>query len=483
MRALLAVALVVLAASTVAARPAGYDHLVHARNLDVKGHEALACARCHSASKGKVAAKPGHAACFSSGCHGAPPAKVKRGTKLVFGERESVCRACHDENSAAVSYPPYANDPDFNITFGHLQHAAAACTQCHDMRDRAPRRAPHERCAGCHDGKTTRAMSDCASCHPPAIGKPEPPALAVVHDSVTATFSHAKHASRSAMGKDCTTCHAPIKATNDTQLPRPTMQSCGVVQCHDSKAAFATTGPCTRCHTKPPERFEVFRDADDARFSHGGPHARVVAVRTCGGCHTLGPRGDTLIAGHDACVDCHAADFAERKPTKCAACHMANEPWRHLTADRPSPDRTEFGVSIDHDDHPRTCARCHSLRTTTAQLRPPRGHASCTGANCHVAKAGPHPSLDDCTACHRQGRAAAREQSRLAAPWSVRAAFDHATHAGECTSCHTDLSNEDVLKLATPAKATCLPCHDTGGTAFKLTGTTCTRCHPSSKTP
>ncbi|HEY6178436.1 MAG TPA: cytochrome c3 family protein, partial [Kofleriaceae bacterium] len=61
--------------------------------------------------------------------------------------------------------------------------------------------------------------------------------------------------------------------------------------------------------------------------------------------------------------------------------------------------------------------------------------------------------------------------------------FDHASHAraadGQplaCVACHVELHGPDVAVLATPAKATCAPCHD-GTTAFKLTGITCTRCH------
>ena len=72
----------------------------------------------------------------------------------------------------------------------------------------------------------------------------------------------------------------------------------------------------------------------------------------------------------------------------------------------------------------------------------------------------------------------------MRAPWSVRAAFDHETHATDdahkplaCTSCHTTLGGADLVALPAPAKATCAPCHDAGKTAFKLTGTTCSRCH------
>lgn len=469
--------------------PTGFDHVVHERNLFVKGQEALGCERCHSEQKGKLVDKPGHAACFGA-CHGTPPAAPKRGTKVTFGDRVSVCSACHAESlqgmtftgKLAVAYPPYGLDPDFNISFGHKQHAPVACTQCHDMRPKKTPRPAHDRCASCHDGTGAEghgpAMQQCLACHPRAVGKPTPPQLAAVIDSVTATFSHSKHATRSPAGKDCSTCHAGISGSDDTQLPRPTMQSCGSSTCHDGKAAFATTDACTRCHDKAPSRYEVHRPS--ARFLHTGVHAPVVTERPCGACHALGSRGDTLVASHAACVQCHADDFAARKPEKCGACHNATEPWRHLVADRSPPERSELGVMLDHDKHPQECARCHSLRTAASELRPPRGHAACTGPACHAARSGPPPTLETCAGCHRAGLAAARESARLDAPWSVRAAFDHRTHTGGadgCRACHTNVTGTDLVKLATPAKATCIPCHDAGKTAFKVTGTTCGRCH------
>jgi len=477
--------------------PFGFDHLLHARNLDVKGQPALQCTRCHVEQKGKLVGKPRHTACFGA-CHGAAPTAPKRGTKLAYGDRAKVCTACHAESlqgtafsgKLAVAYPPYGLDPDFNIGFGHKQHGTIACTLCHDMRAAKSPRAVHDRCAGCHDGGSAQGhgpvMSKCIGCHPPAIGKPEPPRLAAIQDSVSATFSHTRHAARSAAGKECVTCHAAIKTTDDTQLPRPTMQGCGLSGCHDGKGAFATTSKCTRCHQQAPPRYDVYRTNN--RFVHDGVHATIVADRPCGACHALGPRGDTLIADHDACTQCHADDFAKRKPEKCSACHNASEPWRHLIADRAPPDRTEFGVMIDHDKHPQDCVRCHALRTTVSQLRPPRGHASCTGDTCHAAKTGPAPTLETCGGCHRNGLAVARAAARRNAPWSVRATFDHTTHATApdhkplaCHACHTKLSGADLVALATPAKSTCLPCHDADKSAFTLTGTNCTRCHPSAR--
>jgi c(7)-type cytochrome triheme protein len=472
--------------------PTGFDHMIHDRNLVVSGANELPCSRCHTEHKGKLVGKPGHAACFGS-CHGSAPTAPRRGGRLELGDRAKVCTSCHAEAALvraytvrpSVAYPPYRIDPDFNIAFGHARHAAVACTQCHDMRARKPTRVAHGRCAGCHDGTSAPgrgpAMNACSGCHPRAIGQPEPPQLAVVRDSVTASFSHARHAARSTAGKDCMSCHAAIQKTDDTQLPRPTMQSCGTASCHDGRAAFATFEACTRCHDRAPERFEVERPT--ARFRHDGPHAETIGARACITCHAIGPRGDTVVTGHAVCATCHADDFAARRPTKCGACHNATEPWRPLTAGRALPRRTEFGAQLDHAKHPADCARCHSLRTATAQLRPPRGHAACTGEACHAASSGPAPTLAACTACHAAGLAEARRTARLRAPWSVRATFEHALHTSTadgaplaCTACHSDLAGASLLAVPTPNKATCAGCHD-GTQSFKLTGTTCSRCH------
>jgi c(7)-type cytochrome triheme protein len=470
----------------------GFDHIFHARDLDVKGIAALPCTRCHAESKGKLVGKPGHAACFGA-CHGAAPAKPKRGAKLALGDRGKVCSGCHADaqlqkpfaGKLPARYPPYAEDPDFNISFGHKQHGTLGCTQCHDLR---PGPKPvHQRCLGCHDGSGAQGhgppMTACAGCHPRAIGKPQPPELAVVRDSVSATFSHAKHNARGAAGRDCLTCHAAIRTSDDSELPRPQAKDCATSGCHDRKAAFPITAACTRCHDRAPEqRFEVHRPV--ARFVHAGAHADVVKQRPCSACHPLSARGEVMIADHEACTECHAADFAARKPFTCGACHNATEPWRKLVADRALPDRTEFGAELDHDKHKTTaCTTCHQLRTVATQLRTPRGHASCIGKGCHEVKSGPAPRLETCDGCHRMGLAAERERARVNAQWSVRRAFDHTTHQRtpdqkpiDCTSCHAQLAGM-LLAMPTPQKAACVLCHDQGKPAFKLTGTTCGRCH------
>ncbi len=449
----------------------GFDHAQHDRAV---GSATIACAHCHALDKaGRLVGIPGHTACFGT-CHGAPPKMPARGAKLALADdQRRLCASCHAEASLAAPFTgrmPIANVParDFDLAFGHKRHAGAACTQCHDVSSGA-RPQPPPRCAAGHDGAKAAAMTACSGCHPTADGKPKPPS------SIGAIFSHPRHAARSQTGRECTTCHASITLTDATPSSRPTVADCA--SCHDGTQAFATTIACTRCHAAPTEPFDVARP--EARFSHAGPHAQVVAAKPCSGCHALAKNGDALAPGHVACADvgCHAKDFGAREPAKCGACHLSTEPWRHLRADRPPPDATEFGATLDHAKHPADCTRCHALRTRTAELQMPRGHAACAGVACHASSGGPAPTLDDCTSCHALGRAVARVAERAADPWSVRPAFSHASHQiGACSSCHADLHGADVVQLAVPTKPTCAPCHD-GVAAFSLTGTTCRKCH------
>lgn len=450
-----------------------FDHHAHDRDVVVSGADELTCTGCHTVKAGLLVGRPDHATCFGK-CHGAPPARSH--PVKPPPEQLRLCTACHAEAAllvpakqpVAVLFPPYP-PADFALAVGHQTHAAVTCTQCHPAKPGAP----HRRCASCHDGGPGHgpAMTACGGCHTPGSGKPEPPRLAVPVNTVTAAFSHPRHAARGGAAADCLTCHATVRATNSDTLPRPVAASCS--GCHD------ITQRCTKCHPRPPEgKFDVDRHLPP--FTHA---THVTSGTTCTQCHALSSSGEMIVAGHTACTPCHATDFGERRPRICGSCHLASEPWRPLVADRMPPETTDLGATLDHAKHPGACASCHSLTTRTTQLRPPRGHRACTGAGCHAVTGGVAPQLGACESCHQVGLAARRTAQRLAAPWSVRAQFDHAPHQRTaadqplaCTTCHTDLAGASLEAIPTPAKATCAPCHD-GTTAFKLTGTTCTRCH------
>lgn len=443
----------------------GFDHAKHQTSTQ----DALTCTNCHAITKtGALAKKPGHAQCFGK-CHGTSPTLPAKGKKLAVAP---LCTTCHTQQALAggekkaflVMPPPRA---DFALQTGHKRHAQVACEKCHTPS----KPAPHTRCSGCHDGGAKKGppMSLCTGCHQTAD-----PTLVETGGSipVRSAFSHAKHATRGTAAK-CTTCHATD--TDALVLPHPTTAQCATAGCHDGKTAFSTTQSCTKCHQDvPPIRVRLERP--DARFSHGF-HLPYVAFLPCTSCHTLMKSGEVGVAGHDACAPCHEDDFALRVPKTCGACHDATEPWRKLIPDRPSLPTTDFGASLDHTKHAPTCTSCHTLTTTGAQLRPPRGHSACTGKACHATSGGPSPTLATCDGCHELGIAARRQAQRLAAAWSVRRQFVHASHPQACTSCHLDMSGRDLLSIVTPPKPTCVPCHD-GQTSFKITGTGCVRCHP-----
>jgi len=474
---------------------AGFDHMVHARTIDVRNEPAIACTRCHAAPRGKLVGRPDHAACFTAPCHGAAPVAPKaKQPNVIPPERAKICLACHSEAALAqpfvktvpVGYPPYTFDQDFTVLLGHKQHAATACAACHadPAAKRAAPQPPHARCAGCHDGLAGKgpAMVKCESCHRRATGKPQPPALAEPTLPIASTFSHATHAQRSAAGRACATCHAGVTGTDDPTLPRPDATTCATSGCHDGKGAFSIVTACTKCHRDPPVRtFKIVRPTP--RFLHAQHDAAAIA---CTGCHRIAPNGEPIAAKHESCTSstCHPNEFGSPAPTICGACHNTTEPWRALRADRAPPDASEFGATLDHGKHAKgACTDCHRLRTASRELRTPRGHGSCTTSGCHATSSGPAPAMTACEGCHQRGLMTTRDATRLAAPWTVRGRFSHtsAHRVGAqgpiaCTTCHDDLASVTVLSLATPAKARCAPCHD-GTTSFKLTGTDCKRCH------
>ncbi len=489
MRALALVFLgLAVAAAVVVADPArGFDHGIHDGKVVVSGGAALPCAQCHPlTARGALVGRPGHSACFGA-CHGPTPTAAVPGVV----DRRAVCTTCHDDASLAtrrptVSYPPYAVDADFGLTFGHARHATdATCTTCHAPPGaRAVAAAPHARCVGCHTAAAEPRMTACAGCHSAGFGANLSPGLVARELAVGATYDHGRHTRRAprADALACASCHRELAATDELALPAPTVAACNGAGCHDGAAAFATTDSCTRCHTRPPSTpFVVARPS--ARFDHVAHTARAPAA-TCASCHRVDGDREVVTAGHAACAGCHAADFGAREPTICGACHAATEPWRHLVVDRPPPPSSAFGVELSHARHAAlACTNCHNHDTATVELRPARGHAACADAGCHGGAKGPAPALTACGACHVVDGQAARERSRTAAPWSTRARFRHAPHRTDgdaplaCERCHQDVrAAERVDAIAGPPKDACASCHD-GAVAFRMTGHGCARCH------
>lgn len=479
-----------LAQPTIATRNRDdFDHQVHSQKNQLSGRTEIACAACHTLRDGLVRSRPNHATCFGS-CHASAPTRANAATR--FAAEPHLCGACHQAPQAGAPpnyrarLPAGSADRDFGLALSHQAHSSATCQSCHrtvggvttavNTKRRATNAAPHSRCIQCHGAATVGprfAIGDCDRCHTAAFGPESTPIIAHGLMAVTKAFGHQQAAHRNA---PCATCHRAVATSTSDVLDPPTMVSCGTSNCHDGKAAFATTQACTRCHQEAPVRtFVVARPTK--RYNHAAHGVFESGAALCTSCHRNGNNEPTP-PSHDACTACHASDFASPEPVICGACHQSTEPWRPLVADqRPLPS-SEFGARLDHRSHVSPCITCHTLTTATTELRPARGHSSCSA--CHRAQA--QPALTQCTACHQPNLTNQRNQQRLTAPWSTRRQFDHRAHGraaspSQCSDCHISApTSGDVLAYPTPSKATCARCHD-GQRAFSVTSTECRRCH------
>ncbi len=484
--AILAAVTVARANNAAITNPSDFDHTVHSKRTQLSGGAEIACASCHPLHNGLVRKRPNHAACFGS-CHAAAPTRndaVKR-----FAAEPTLCGACHraPQPNVATNFrtplQPEVVDRDFGLALSHQAHSSTACQACHRTgatKASNVRAQPHARCIQCHSAitvDTTFAITACGRCHTNAFGPGSTPAIASGLLAVTKAFSHQPSAHRQA---PCATCHRAVTTSSSDVLEPPTMVSCGTSNCHDGKTTFATTQTCTRCHQEAPAgTFTIARPTK--RFSHAAHNtpARLTSSNPtpCTSCHRNGNNEPTPPT-HDACSPCHASDFASPQPTICGACHQSTEPWRGLTADQRPLPTSEFGAQLDHRSHKAPCTSCHTLTTTTTELRPARGHSSCS--SCHRDQAA--PALTQCTECHQPNLTIERNQQRLAAAWSTRRQFDHGAHGravatSQCNDCHTTapLAGE-IAAYPTPPKAACARCHN-GQRAFSVTSTECRRCH------
>ncbi|MBP9084687.1 MAG: hypothetical protein KBG15_01160 [Kofleriaceae bacterium] len=465
-----------------------FDHQVHSQKNQLSGQADIACAVCHTLRDGLIRSRPNHASCFGS-CHATAPTRANAATR--FAAEPRLCGACHPAPSPGTgrhnyraTFAPTAADRDFGLALSHQAHSSTTCQTCHRTTGASAAAIattkPHARCRQCHGASTVErrfAITECSRCHTVAFGPASTPTIAHGVLAVTNAFVHQQAAHRKA---PCATCHRTVAASTADVLDPPTMVSCGTSNCHDGITAFATTQACSRCHqAAPAQTFTIARPTK--RYSHGG-HAEFdrragISPAPCTSCHRNGNNEPTP-PPHDACTACHASDFAASQPIICGACHQSTEPWRALAADQRPLPTSEFGARLDHRSHATACTTCHTLTTATTELRPPRGHSSCS--TCHRDQA--TPRLTQCSGCHQPNLAIERTQQRLAAAWSTRRQFDHGAHSraarpGECSDCHIATpTTAEIMAYPTPPKAACARCHD-GQRAFSVTSTACRRCH------
>lgn len=463
--------------------------------------------------------RPEHALRLSHAVHDAP------------SQTHGGCKACHATGDARPAVRPAAapagtpagrpaGTPDARPAVrpearpatapatgtARAADAHARCTRCH-AAGAAP--APGDGAAPAETGPLS--MHECARCHVAATAGVLRPHL--LSGPYRASFSHARHQARGL--DDCRGCHAGVLAAAGSELAAPRTEDCS--GCHDGAQAFSVVGPhCRRCHVEGSPAGDN-RPPRGPGYSHRAHQARGQEL-PCTRCHQLDARGVPLppASDHAPCSDagCHRDDFMARAPEICGACHVGTEPWQRLYFQpRPRPDTedtedTEFGARFSHRQHRdadiEACERCHRERSELRDMRLPHQHGTCMGAGCHPQDVpaveagaeedaahlqGPVP-LAICSGCHALDLVTTRHAQRLAAPWSVRARFEHALHerdpagaAVACTACHAGVAEADsVAAIPSPPKRACAPCHD-GRAAFKLTGHGCALCHGPAAQP
>lgn len=366
------------------------------------------CLDCHKPVRADIAARTGY--------HGRIP------------EAGRECRSCHTEHKGRQARIVTLRERQFDHTQTDFplsgKHKLKPCASCHRPGLRH-RQAPVD-CVGCHrkdDRHKGGLGTSCASCHDEEGWK-------------HARFDHAKtkfplRRAHADARIQCESCHADHRY-------KGTPQDC--VSCHREddmkkghKGHFGNR--CEKCHEESAWKTPTFRHERDTAYPLVDRHRLV----KCDSCH----RGPL---------------FAERLPTRCIACHRANDVHKTTLGDRcdkcHSP-RGWKGNSFDHD------------RDTAFPLVERHRLVKCD--SCHRAPQFGEKPATRCVACHRENDVHKAtlgdkcDKCHSARGWKTTS-FDHDadTHfplrdrhkAAACDACHKDKGLREKPPLA------CASCHE-----------------------
>lgn len=253
-------------------------------------------------------------------------------------------------------------------------------------------------------------------------------------------FDHGAHQGRNMPG--CVQCHPQAKTARHTrELLRPAMSACA--SCHQvpdpPPAAPPQAEACGKCHLQlgvmPPGPLAA--PPATVQFNHARHHERGARCEDCH--HSAGAR-IRLPLMRD-CLRCHNGLSA---PSRCHACHQANESDQ-LETDFPGGRLIPTGQTGD-DDHRRNWVSRHGGPALAGQER-------CE--SCHAQR--------DCLDCHA---GSLKPQSIHGGNWVTLHPLAARSRSQECTACHR-------------TRSFCLPCHSRVGLAPSSPWTTDNlRVHP-----
>ena len=463
MRALVVVALVVLAPGIAAAQMLSPGPLSNAHaSIDSDSD----CGKCHASGKQVVASL-----CLE--CHKDLGAELASGRGLHGREyKNKPCEECHVEHisrgTKLIRWPGGAmerldhDDTGYQLEGGHVK---VTCLKCHTKT--SPLGKPQflntsTTCASCHkDPHAGKFTADCKKCHATSDWQAfERKAF----DHALARFPlDGKHTTVA-----CEKCHVgtPPKWK---PLEFSTCESCH----QDPHQGEFRPKPCTACHdTKGWESAGDVMRKNHPKLSLANGHSRV----DCKTCHDRG--NDKPPSKGSKCESCHRPVHLAKFGTRCETCH-ASIKWVGLPASigRDNHDRTRYPLAGKHASV--DCAQCHPASRPAASRFKNLSFGACT--SCHADE---HKgefktrSNGDCAQCHTL---AGFTPTTFGATQhaTTRLPLDGKHAATPCSSCHPGARPRLVF---TNTKQKCADCHDNPhGNQFEkeMAQDGCAHCHTS----
>ena len=441
---------------------------------------------------------------------GPGPSPAQQTSVNPHGRIEVPCTDCH---TADAWKPARISERFDHDRFGFAledAHRSAPCTSCH--RSLEFRAAPRD-CVSCHqDLHLGEFGTDCTRCH-------QTRSFTDRADQIRAHQQTRFPLDGAHAAVECLECHAPAPAGGLTWRNRPVeCVACHLDEFHATRTPdHAVAGfprDCQSCHTRSGWSGARF-DHSTTRYPLLGAHAQA----GCPDCHAQG-----VFRGLDqACVSCHAADFAAAAepphqaagfPTDCTTCHSGTVQWHGASFDH---GRTQFALTGAHratscsDCHTggawqglaMDCVACHRAGFDNS-TNPPHGAAGFATqcASCHTTSAWSGATFDHlrfpltgahlsagCNDCHADGVYSGKPAACLACH---KAQFDGARvpdhrasgYSTDCTSCHTtaawtgarfDHSQSQFALTGAHLAVSCSSCHGDG--VYDGKPTTCLSCH------
>jgi hypothetical protein len=412
----------------------------------IQGHADLegTCSKCHTRFDRSAQAR----LCLD--CHKAVRTDVdgRIGYHGRIRDSERDCRRCHTDHKGRNAKIVSLNDAAFDHALTDFalsgKHKGKACASCHRPGVRYSQ-APSD-CVSCHrkDDKHKGGLGPkCGNCHNEDNWK-------------QARFDHEKtkfplRRAHAMAGVKCDDCHLDHRYAGTPRECASCHREDDATKGH--KGHFGTR--CEKCHDEGTWKASTFRHERDTRYPLLDRHRLV------------------------KCENCHRAPlFQEKTPSRCVACHRANDVHKASLGDKcekcHSPRRWK-DTAFDHDGD------------TKFPLRDKHKAAKCDG--CHK-DAGMREKLHvECNACHERddrerghkGGFGEKCESCHDARGFKPATFEHRRDAGfalggkhakaACAACHK------TPLYRTKTETGCHACHKDQDVHFATYGLECANCH------